>query len=106
MPYAFVQDVPGDERMYAEIRTRLGDATPKGLVVHLALTNEGGGLRYVDVWDTVEDWERFRDEQLEAVVSDVLTAHGIPHDHSLIRTEETRAVDVWLGEAAPSSVTR
>jgi hypothetical protein len=40
------------------------------------------------------------------VVSDVLAAHGIPHDHSLIRTEETRAVDVWLGEAAPSSVSR
>jgi hypothetical protein len=106
MPYAFVQDVPADERMYAEICARLGDAAPKGLVVHLALPNEGGGLRYVDVWDTREDWERFRDEQVEPVVSDVLAGHTLPHDHSLVRFEEVRVVDVWLGAPVDAPVSR
>jgi hypothetical protein len=100
MPYAFIQDVPANEEIYAEVRARLGDEPPKGLVAHLVLPNEGGGLRYVDVWDTAEDWERFRDEQVEPVVSDVLAARGIPHDHSLVRFEEVRVVDVWLGEPA------
>jgi hypothetical protein len=98
MPYAFIQDVPADEGMYAEIRARLGDAPPKGLISHVVVPGESGGLRYIDLWDSAEDWDRFREEQVEPVVGQVLAAHGLPHDHSLVRFEELRPVDVWVGD--------
>jgi hypothetical protein len=97
MTYAFVQDVPADERIYAQIRARLGQEPPKGLVAHLALKREGG-LRYVDVWDTREDWERFRVERVEPTVTDVLAGHGIPHDELQVHTEDVEVIDTWLGD--------
>ena len=33
MPYAFVQDVPANEELYRQIKGRLGDEPPKGLVI-------------------------------------------------------------------------
>jgi hypothetical protein len=97
MPYAFIQDVPADERMYGEIRARLGSEPPKGLISHVVVAGEGGGLRYIDLWDSAEDWERFREEQVEPVVGEVLATYGLPHDHSLVRFEELRPIDVWVG---------
>ena len=98
MPYAFIQDVPADEQMYAEVRARLGDAAPKGLISHVVVPGEGGGLRYIDLWDSAEDWERFRKGQVEPVVGEVLAAHGLPLDPSLVRFEELRLVDAWVGD--------
>ena len=98
MPYAFIQDVPANEEMYARIRARLPEQPP-GLVAHLAIKH-GGGLRYVDVWDSEDDWEHFRTTHVEPAVAAVLESYGIPHDHSLVTTESVDLVDVWIG---PSS---
>ena len=62
MTYAFIQDVPANEEMYAEIRARLADRGPGGLIAHVVIEREAG-LRYVDVWETEADWDRFRDER-------------------------------------------
>ena len=99
--YGFIQDVPADEEMYRQIKARLGEQPPKGLVVHVVLPREGG-LRYVDVWETQADWARFRDEEVEPAVGAVLSAIGLPHDHSLVHTEEVTIVDAWLGDRVPS----
>jgi hypothetical protein len=97
MTYAFVQDVPANAAMYDEIRAELGDGPPpQGLVVHLAYEH-GGGLRYVDVWDSQADWERFRVERVEPAVEVVLGRYGIPHDHDLVTSEDVALVDVWVG---------
>jgi hypothetical protein len=96
--YGFIQDVPADEAMYRQIAELLPTAPPAGLVAHIVLRREGG-LRYVDVWETQGDWERFRVECVEPAVEKVLAGYGIPHDHSLVHTEETDVVDVWLGAA-------
>ena len=74
----------------------MGAGPPTGLVVHVAITR-ANGLRYVDVWDSKDDWERFRGETLEPVVGDVLAGYGIPHDHSVVTTEEVDAIDTWVG---------
>jgi hypothetical protein len=95
--YGFIQDVPADEAMYRQIKSRLGDQLPEGLIAHVALVRDGG-LRYVDVWETQADWERFRDEEVEPAVDAVLSAVGLPHDHSLVHTEEVTIVDAWLGD--------
>ena len=96
MAYAFIQDVPANERIYGEIRARLGQEPPKGLISHVALKREGG-LRYVDVWATRADWERFRDEQVDPAVGAVLASYGIPHDHSQVRFEDVEVIDAWVG---------
>jgi hypothetical protein len=98
MTYAFIQDVPAGERIYREVRAGLGQEAPKGLISHVAIKKRGGGLRYVDVWETQADWQRFRDEVVEPTVGAVLASHGIPHDHSLVVFEDIEVIDAWVGE--------
>ncbi len=102
MPYAFIQDVPVNEAIYRQIRERLGTHDPKGLLAHVAMKSEGG-LRYVDVWDTKADWERFRDERVDPTVSEVLAGFGIPVDHSQVRFEEIEVIDTWVGPASSAA---
>ena len=65
MPYAFIQDVPADKDMYRLIRAKLPTEAPKGLASHVVVEREDGRLRYIDVWESEADWERFRDECVE-----------------------------------------
>ena len=46
---------------------------PTGLVLHLAVERAEGGLRYIDVWDTQADWERFVEQRLHPVVHGLLS---------------------------------
>jgi len=96
MSYAFMLDVPADEHIYAQIRAKLGHEAPKGLVAHLAIKRPSG-LRYLDVWETQADWERFRDERAEPAVGEVLAGMGIPHDQSLATFEDIEVIDAWIG---------
>ena len=98
MTYAFIQDVPANEEMYAKIQAELGDVAPDGLVAHLVVRRDDG-LRYIDVWEDRARWERFRDEQVEPAVGRVLAGYGIPHDHSMVQLEEIDVVHTWLGGA-------
>lgn len=95
MPYAYIQDVPANEHIYEQVKARLGDEPPKGLIAHLAVRRDGG-LRYVDVWETQADWARFREDRLEPAVRDVLAGMGIPFDSSQVRFEEIDVIDTWL----------
>ncbi|MFN2608440.1 MAG: hypothetical protein ABR511_11220 [Acidimicrobiales bacterium] len=72
MTYAFTQDVPIDSAAYGRIVDGLGDEPPKGLLVHVAVERPEGGLRYVDVWESEEDWDRFAEERLHPVVHPIL----------------------------------
>ncbi|MGZ4673725.1 MAG: hypothetical protein ACXWBO_00815 [Ilumatobacteraceae bacterium] len=99
MTYAFIQDVPANAEIYAMIRAKLGSTTPAGLITHVVITRDAG-LRYVDVWETEDAWIQFRDEQVEPAVTEVLAGFGIPHDHSMVATEQVEVIDVWLGEPA------
>jgi hypothetical protein len=98
MAYGFVQDVPANAEIYGLIKEKLGDVTPAGLVAHVVIEREGG-LRYVDVWETEAAWNTFRDERVEPVVAEVLAGLGIPHDHSIVVTNEVTIVDAWLGHS-------
>jgi len=99
MTYGFVQDVPANEQIYREIKAKLGEAPPKGLIAHIAFEH-GPGLRYVDVWETEADWDRFREECVEPTVDEVLAGYGIPHDHSVVTIDAVKVVDAWLGAPA------
>lgn len=73
MTYAFTQDVPIDATFYKRITDGLGDVPPKGLVVHLAIERAEGGLRYIDVWESEDDCNRFVEERLHPVVHELLS---------------------------------
>ena len=93
MPYAFIQDVPANEHIYGQVRAKLGDDKPNGLVAHVVIKRDAG-LRYLDVWDTQADWERFRDERVDPAVGEVLAGLGIPHDHSMVSFETVEVIDM------------
>jgi hypothetical protein len=73
MTYAFTQDVPIDAAFYQRIVEGLGDAPPKGLITHIALERPEGGLRYIDLWESKEDCDRFGEERLHPVVHGLLS---------------------------------
>ena len=97
MPYAFIQDVPIDAAFYARIKQGLGTEPPKGMISHLAIERPEGGLRYIDVWESEEDFERFTDERLHPVVHPLLAeifGDQLPPEPDRARMA---VVDLWLG---------
>ena len=97
MTYAFTQDVPIDAAFYARIKAGLGDAAPKGLISHLAVELPEGGLRYIDVWESEDDWDRFAEERLHPVVHPLLAeifGEQLPPEPDRV---PVAVVDVWLG---------
>jgi len=70
--YAFTYDVPIDAAFYRRIVDGLGEEAPKGFLVHVATELPRGGLRYLDVWESKEDWDRFEEERLHPVVHPLL----------------------------------
>ncbi len=71
--YAFSQDVPIDAAVYKLVLDGLGEEPPRGLIVHVAVERPEGGLRYLDVWESEEDWDRFAEERLHPVVRPILS---------------------------------
>jgi hypothetical protein len=96
MSYAMLYDVPADEGMYRQVNAAIGDEKPEGLVVHLVLQADTG-LRHIGVWDSQQDWQRFRDERLEPAVHAVLTAAGFTEMPPGPQVQEFKLVDVRIG---------
>jgi hypothetical protein len=77
MAYALLYDVPGNERLYRRVTEEIGDERLEGLVLHLVVKSDVG-LRHIEVWDSKEDWEHFRDQRVRPAVDKVLAAAGMP----------------------------
>jgi hypothetical protein len=99
MTYSFTQDVPIDAAAYNRIITDLGPEQPPGMIVHIAVVKPEGGLRYIDVWESEADFNRFAEERLHPVVHPLL--HAVFGDD--IPDEPERAsldvVHVWQPQA-------
>jgi hypothetical protein len=95
MTYAFTQDVPIDAAFYRRIVDGLGTDPPPGLIAHLAVERAEGGLRYIDVWESEADWDRFAEERLHPVVHPLLT--GVFGDQTPPEPERTplAVIHVW-----------
>src|SRR6476646_5578819 len=59
MEYAFTQDVPIGADFYRRITDALGPDAPAGLVLHVAVERPEGGLRYIDLWESKAECDRF-----------------------------------------------
>jgi hypothetical protein len=79
MTFAYTQDVPIDEGVYRKIVDGIGPEVPPGMVAHLAVKLPEGGLRYIDVWDSEEDWDRFEKERLNPVLVPIIE-EALGHD--------------------------
>jgi hypothetical protein len=97
MLYAFSQDVPIDAEFYARIRRGLGSEPATGLLSHVAVERPEGGLRYIDVWQSRDDWDRFVETRLHPVVHPLLAelfGDDVPSEPERISLS---LVDIWLG---------
>ncbi len=73
MTYSFMQDVPIDAAFYRRITDAIGDEPAKGFISHIAIERPEGGLRYIDVWESEQDFDRFAEERLHPVVRSLLS---------------------------------
>jgi hypothetical protein len=93
MTYAFTYDVPITTEIYARIKEGLGPQRPPGLIAHLTLQIENG-LRYIDVWQSKDDFEIFAESRLHPVVHPILEGMlgFVPPEPSHAMLD---VVDVW-----------
>lgn len=99
MAYAVEYEVPGNEQIYAKVKAEIGEETPDGMVVHFVVKSEGG-LRHFEVWDSQQDWERFRDERVDPAVGKVLASLGFEGERPTPHEQVMEVVDVWTGTSA------
>jgi len=91
--YAYIQDVPITLPVYRQIKEEIGEDVPGGLLVHLVIETQEG-LRYVDVWESQADCERFFDERVHPAVDRVFARVGRPRGGEP-RREEIVVHEVW-----------
>lgn len=95
--YAWTQQLPIDRGTYDDITARMADAEMPGLLVHLAIEDDNGRLRYVDVWES----ERACDEAFATVVHPavhpVLAERGVRVQGEPPRTP-LRVIDVRFAD--------
>lgn len=86
--YAFEQPVPITAEIYAKIRERLGPEPFDGLVVHLAVREPDGLVRYIDVWTSKDACDRAIRERIHPAVHAVFAEesfrpNGEPKRHAI-----------------------
>jgi hypothetical protein len=96
MSYACLYDVPADESFYRRVRAEIGDEPPDGLIAHLVVKRDGG-LRHIEVWESQEQWERFRHDRAEPALEKVFAAAGFAERPPRPAEEEIEVIDAWLG---------
>ena len=94
--YAFVQDVPIGEELYAKIRERMGSEPLEGLVSHVVLRRDDGKLRYVDVWESKEACDAAFEKRIHPAVIAVFREAGFRPSGEPKRDDKT-VLDVLLG---------
>ncbi len=88
----YTTEVGQEEYDMVAVSIRFHDEPPPGLIVHTAAVTEHGRMRIFDVWESIEDHDRFVDERLgpatRVLVGDRISRWPEPevHDlHSLVR---------------------
>jgi hypothetical protein len=71
MTYAFTYEVPITAETYRRIMDGVGAERPPGLIAHIAYRTDSG-LRYLDVWQTKDDYEAFEHNRLHPVIHPIL----------------------------------
>ncbi len=91
--YAFTQDVPISKKMYEQLRAQLGER-PDGMLLHLVIELEKG-LRYLDVWESEEQCNRFIEERVNPALERMLAAAGITAPRGEAPRVPISVLDLW-----------
>ena len=90
----YTTDVGSEEYDTVALAIRFHDEPPPGLIFHTAAVTGDGRMRVFDVWNRLEDHDRFVEERLRPatlmLVGDRITSWPEPevHDlHSLVRPQ-------------------
>jgi len=86
MVYAYIQDVPVDERLYRRIIDEIGPEPLAGSLLHLCVRRDDGGLRYIDVWESEGACTRAFAERIHPAVTAAFEGQrpaGEPEVHRL-----------------------
>lgn len=86
LAYAFVQDVPASWETYGLVAAALGGESSDGLILHAAGPTEEG-FRIISVWESEEDWCRFRDERLRPALEQVVGRSAVEPTFRELRVE-------------------
>jgi hypothetical protein len=73
--YAFTQDLPITAEIWFRLKEGIGPEPIRGLLLHV-VTRQGGGLRYIDVWESKEACDRFLDERVHPVLQAAFAGPG------------------------------
>lgn len=95
MPYAWTQEIPITLDMYRQIRAELGDELPEGLIVHVVSATDGG-LRYLDVWESEADCNRFTEQRLHPALGRVFAKMHFQPPAQEPPREMVDVHEVWL----------
>ncbi len=68
MVYAYIQDIPIGEDLYRRIIDRIGPDPLPGSLLHLCIREPGGGLRYIDVWESEQACARAFEDRIHPAV--------------------------------------
>ena len=75
--YAWTQDLPIDAEAYADITVRMAGAAMPGLVVHIAVEQDDGLMRYIDVWESEATCNAALATVVHPAVQPVLTERNV-----------------------------
>ena len=69
----------GGTELYDAVTAKLGveDDPPAGMIVHTAIDKGDAGMRIVDIWESQQAFETFRDERLLPAIQAVLSEQGV-----------------------------
>lgn len=91
MVYAYIQDVPIDEDRYRTIIDAIGPERLEGQLLHLAVRQPDGGLRYIDVWESEEHCSRAFEERIHPAVNSAFGGSRPPQEPEVHRLDVLHA---------------
>jgi hypothetical protein len=98
MPVLVTQDIPFNLATVMAVTTQMDirHDPPGGLLLHL-ITETSEGVRVVDLWQSSEQYQGFRDIRLAAAMGKVMADHGVVAPSKLPQPTITPAHDVIHG---------
>lgn len=81
MAVLLTQDLPVGREDLEAVSAEMGvrENRPDGLILHTFIETPAG-VHVVDVWETAEHYDTFRDERLMPAIGKVMTARGVSMD--------------------------
>jgi hypothetical protein len=98
MTVLLTMDLPVSRDILEAVSSQMGvrDDPPDGLVVHV-MTETADGVHVVDVWESVDQFTRFRDARLLPAMGQVMESAGIAMPDPPPEPEITEAHDLVVG---------